>query len=186
MSLQSVRGTHDLLPVEMAKHRFIANTALSFDESFGFREMATPIFEFSEVFKRTLGDASDIVTKEMYSFQDKGEDWLTLRPEGTAGVARAFISNSLDHQIPHKLFYHVPMFRYERPQKGRQRQFHQCGVEFLGLASPLADLECLSLADQILTALKIRQKSKLEINSIGDKASRQAYLSKLVTYLQKY
>ncbi len=185
MSLQSVRGTHDLLPEACAKQNEVIQLAREIAGLAGFHEMATPIFEFSEVFKRTLGDASDIVTKEMYSFQDKGGDWLTLRPEGTAGIARAFISEGLAQSTPLKLFYQGPMFRYERPQKGRQRQFHQIGVELLGVSSPLADLECLAAADQLLKALGVRQKSRLEINSLGDSESRKNYLQKLVEFLEQ-
>lgn len=186
MSLQSVRGTHDLLPEECAKHRWVQETAISIAELYGFRPMSTPIFEFSEVFKRTLGDESDIVTKEMYSFQDKGGDWITLRPEGTASVARAFISEGLAHQTPFKVVYAGPMFRYERPQKGRQRQFHQIGVELLGVASPLADLEVLAMAQQILSALGLEQLSTLELNSLGDLESRQKYRQILSEFLNDH
>src|SRR5690606_1803750 len=128
-SLQPVRGTHDLLPEEMLRHRAVMETARDVAERYGYGEIATPIFEFSEVFKRTLGDTSDIVTKEMYSFTDRGGEMLTLRPEGTAGVARAMMSGGLAQHLPLKFFYSGPMFRYERPQKGRLRQFHQIGVE---------------------------------------------------------
>ncbi len=186
MSLQSVRGTHDLLPDECAQHRLVQETALSISDLYGFRQMSTPIFEFSEVFKRTLGDQSDIVTKEMYSFQDKGGDWITLRPEGTASIARAFISEGLAHQTPFKAFYQGPMFRYERPQKGRLRQFHQFGVELLGVASPLADLEVLALAHQILGALGLNTRSELHLNSLGDLQSGKAYRQKLSEYLQDH
>src|SRR5581483_3864577 len=126
--LQPVRGTHDLLPDEMRRYRRVAETARLAAECFGFQEMATPIFEFTDVFKRTLGDTSDIVTKEMYSFE-RGGDYLTLRPENTAGVARAVMSGGLLQHAPLKYFYYGPMFRYERPQKGRLRQFHQIGIE---------------------------------------------------------
>src|SRR5579871_6578592 len=120
--LQPVRGTHDLLPEEARKYRFIVSEALAVAERYGFGEIETPVFEFSEVFHRTLGDTSDVVTKETYSFTDRGGENLTLRPEFTAGVARAFISNSLQDQLPLKYFYAGPAFRYERPQKGRLRQ----------------------------------------------------------------
>ncbi|MGE0763767.1 MAG: histidine--tRNA ligase [Bdellovibrionales bacterium] len=186
MSLQSVRGTHDLLPEECAKHRMVLDAALRIAELYGFREMSTPIFEFSEVFSRTLGDHSDIVTKEMYSFKDKGDEWLTLRPEGTAGIARAFISEGLAHQTPFKVFYSGPMFRYERPQKGRQRQFHQLGVELIGVASPLADLETLALADQILDVLGLKNRAELHLNSLGDQDTRKAYRTLLVEYLNDH
>lgn len=183
MALQSVRGTHDLLPEIQAKHNTIIQVARSLSERFGFQEMSTPIFEFSDVFKRTLGDASDIVNKEMYTFKDRNEEEITLRPEGTAGIARAFISEGLTQRTPLKIFYQGPMFRYERPQKGRQRQFHQFGVELLGTTSPFADVECLALAWEILKGLKVEAQSRLEINSIGDEESRKAYIAALVKFL---
>ena len=181
--LQSVRGTHDLLPEAQAKHNTIVSLARLISQRFGFQEMSTPIFEFSDVFKRTLGEASDIVNKEMYTFKDRNDEEITLRPEGTAPIARAFISEGLSQRIPLKLFYQGPMFRYERPQKGRQRQFHQLGVELLGVASPYADVECLTLAHEILRGLDVLGSSRLEINSIGDDESRAAYTSSLVAYL---
>jgi histidyl-tRNA synthetase len=184
-SLQTARGTHDLLPETQAKHSLITRTAQSLAERFGFQEMSTPIFEFSEVFKRTLGEASDIVNKEMYTFTDRNGEELTLRPEGTAGIARAFISEGLSQRAPLKVFYQGPMFRYERPQKGRQRQFNQIGVEILGAASPYADVECLTLAHELLKALQVDGLSKLEINSIGDQESRAAYIKALVEFLKK-
>jgi len=183
MSLQSVRGTHDLLPEAQAKHNLIVDTARTVAGRFGFHEMSTPIFEFSDVFKRTLGEASDIVNKEMYTFKDRNGEELTLRPEGTAGVARAFISEGLSQRTPLKLFYQGPMFRYERPQKGRQRQFHQIGVELLGPASGMADVEVIACGHLILEALKIREACVLEINSIGDEESRKNYVAALVKYL---
>ncbi len=184
MSLQSVRGTQDLLPEAQAKHNMIVECARSISARFGFHEMSTPIFEFSEVFKRTLGEASDIVNKEMYTFKDRNGEELTLRPEGTAGIARAFISEGLSQKTPLKLYYAGPMFRYERPQKGRQRQFHQLGAELIGVASPYADVECLTLAFEILRGLKI--EAQLEINSIGDPESRARYCESLVKYLTRH
>jgi histidyl-tRNA synthetase len=181
--LQSVRGTHDLLPEAQAKHTTIVELARSISERFGYQEMSTPIFEFSEVFKRTLGEASDIVNKEMYTFKDRNDEEITLRPEGTAGIARAFISEGLAQKTPLKIFYHGPMFRYERPQKGRQRQFHQFGAELLGVAGPYADVELLTLAYEILRALKVLDSSTLELNSIGDSESRGKYTQALVKYL---
>ncbi len=184
MSLQSVRGTHDLLPELQAKHNLITHAAREVAQRFGFQEMSTPIFEFSDVFKRTLGEASDIVNKEMYTFLDRNGEEITLRPEGTAGVARAFISEGLSQRTPLKIFYSGPMFRYERPQKGRQRQFHQCGVELLGAASPYADVECLAVAYQFLKKLKVDTLSTLQINSIGDDESRGNYVKALVSFLK--
>jgi histidyl-tRNA synthetase len=185
-SLQSVRGTHDLLPEAQAKHNIIVDTAREISLRFGFQEMSTPIFEFSQVFKRTLGEASDIVNKETYTFTDRNGEELTLRPEGTAAIARSFISEGLSQKTPLKLFYHGPMFRYERPQKGRQRQFHQLGIELLGVASPLGDVECLMVAHEILRGLGVADNSRLELNSIGDIESRKAYVEALVKYLEQY
>ena len=172
-SLQPVRGTHDLLPEEMRRHRRVTETARAVAERYGYLEMATPIFEFSEVFKRTLGDTSDIVTKEMYSFTDRGGEQLTLRPENTAGVARALISDGLAQHLPLKYFYSGPMFRYERPQKGRMRQFHQTGVELLGVAQPQGDVEIIAVGAAILRELGVLDRTVLEINTLGDGESRQ-------------
>jgi histidyl-tRNA synthetase len=184
--LQPVRGTHDLFPAEMRRHRHVVDTARAVAERYGYGEIATPIFEFSEVFQRTLGDTSDIVTKEMYSFTDRGGDNLTLRPEYTAGVARAFISGGLKNQLPLKVFCHGPMFRYERPQKGRLRQFHQIDVELLGVAQPQADIEVIALGWDILAALGVSDKCVLELNTLGDMASRTAYRKVLVEYFQAH
>ncbi|WP_142850729.1 histidine--tRNA ligase [Telmatospirillum sp. J64-1] len=183
-ALQPVRGTHDLLPEETRRHRFVEETARKTAELYGFGEIETPIFEFTEVFSRTLGETSDVVTKEMYTFQDRSGDSLTLRPEGTAGVARAFISGGLAQQVPLKLFYRGPMFRHERPQKGRLRQFHQVGVELLGVESPQADVEVIALGAHILDALGLGDKVTLELNSLGDSESRAAYREALVEYLR--
>ncbi len=181
--LQPVRGTHDILPEQCRAHRHIRETARVLAERYGYAEMSTPIFEFTEVFKRTLGETSDIVTKEMYTFADRSGDEITLRPEGTAGIARALISGGLGQSLPLKFFYSGPMFRHERPQKGRLRQFHQIGVELLGVAAPLGDVEIIALGDQILDALGIRARTRLEINTLGDGESRAAYREVLVEYL---
>lgn len=180
--LQPVRGTHDLIGDDARAHLAIAGTAREVAERYGFGPMATPIFEFTEVFKRTLGDTSDIVTKEMYTFEDKGGDSLTLRPEGTAGVARAFISGGLQNELPLKCFYHGPMFRHERPQKGRQRQFHQFGVELIGVAEPSADVEVIAMAADILDALGVLSETTLELNTLGDAPSKERYRAALVEY----
>jgi histidyl-tRNA synthetase len=182
--LQPVRGTHDILPEDMARHRRVADTARDLAALYGYQQIATPIFEFTEVFKRTLGDTSDIVTKEMYTFADRSGDVITLRPEGTAGVARMMISEGLTQSTPLKYFYTGPMFRHERPQKGRLRQFHQVGVELLGVAGPQGDIEVLALAAHFLNALGIGDKTMLEINTLGDTASRAAYRDVLVRYLE--
>ncbi len=185
-SLKPVRGTQDVLPEEHRQYRRVEQTAHSVAERYGYGEITTPIFEFTDVFARTLGDTSDIVTKEMYSFEDRGGESITLRPEGTAGVARAFISNGLQQDLPLKFFYRGPMFRYERPQKGRRRQFRQVGAELLGVAKPLGDVEIISLAAQILGELGLSDKVTLELNSLGDSESRAAYRDKLVAYLEKH
>jgi histidyl-tRNA synthetase len=168
----------------MARHRRVAETARDLAALYGYQQIATPIFEFTEVFKRTLGDTSDIVTKEMYTFADRSGDVITLRPEGTAGVARMMISEGLTQSTPLKYFYTGPMFRHERPQKGRLRQFHQVGVELLGVAGPQGDIEVLALAAHFLNALGIGDKTMLEINTLGDTASRTAYRDVLVSYLE--
>ena len=185
-SLQPVRGTHDLLPDQMRQHRLVRETARTVAACYGFAEMATPLFEKSEVFTRTLGETSDIVTKEMYSFAAKEGERITLRPEGTAGIARAFMSNGLAQSVPLKFFYAGPMFRHERPQKGRQRQFHQFGVEFLGVAHPRADAEVIALGAQILTELGVVQDTQLEINTLGDSQSRAAWRNALVDYFSAH
>jgi histidyl-tRNA synthetase len=181
--LQPVRGTRDILSEDGLRHRHIIETARTVAERYGFDEISTPIFEFTEVFKRTLGATSDIVTKEMYTFEDRGGDEITLRPEGTAGIARALISGGLAQDLPLKFFYAGPMFRYERPQKGRLRQFHQFGVELLGVASAQADIEVIALGAHVLDSLGVMDKVVLEINTLGDKESRDAYRSVLVEYL---
>jgi histidyl-tRNA synthetase len=182
-ALQPVRGTRDLLPIECRKFRHIEQVAAQVASLYGFQEMQTPIVESSAVFKRSLGDTSDIVSKQMYCFNDLGGDELVLRPEGTAGIARAFISEGLSQLTPLKLFYQGPMFRYERPQKGRYRQFYQAGVELLGSDKPLADIEVISMGWRTLKALNLKGDVELHINTIGDAASRATFREKLVTYL---
>lgn len=184
--LQPARGTQDSLPVECNLLRYVEETAFKIVSRYGFGEISTPIFENTEVFARTLGNTSDIVTKEMYTFKDRGKDSVTLRPEGTAGVARAIISNGLIQDLPIKLFYRGPMFRYERPQKGRRRQFQQVGIEIIGASEPQADIETISLGHHLLRELGLSSKTTLEINTLGDPGSRAAYREKLVNYLSNY
>ncbi len=184
--LQNVRGTYDLYGAAKRKVKKVITTASEVVEKYGFEEIETPIFEFTEVFSRNLGDTSDIVTKEMYCFQDRGGESLTLRPEGTAGVVRSFISEGMQQNLPVKLYYQGPMFRYERPQKGRQRQFTQFGVEMLGVASPQADIEVIAMAYEFLERLGLAGAVTVEINSLGDAASRDAYREKLINYLQQH
>jgi len=184
--LQSVRGTHDHLPEDMYKFKNIITKAEYISALYGFKPMATPIFEFSSVFKKTLGESSDIVTKEMYTFNDKGNEEITLRPEGTAGIVRAIISNGLAHEMPFKAFYHGPMFRYERPQKGRLRQFHQIGIELLGTRSEQADIEVIACANNLIKSLNIDKSSTLNINSLGNIAERKIYIAELLVYLNDF
>jgi histidyl-tRNA synthetase len=180
--LQPVRGTRDLIGEDQRRHSFVVDTARRVAGLYGFEEWSTPIFEDTRVFARTLGETSDVVMKEMYSFDDRGGESLTLRPEGTAGVCRALVTNGLTQSLPQKVFYAGPMFRYERPQKGRYRQFHQIGAELIGPAEPLADAEVIACGWQILSALGVAEDTVLEINTLGDAESRGAYRAALVEY----
>lgn len=180
--LQPVRGTQDLLPAAQRRHRAVVDTARSLAARYGYHEIATPIFEFTEVFARPIGETTDIVAKEMYSFTDRGGEAITLRPEYTAGIVRAVLSNGLTQSLPLKLFASGPMFRYERPQKGRFRQFHQIDIELIGVAQPLGDVEVISLGAEVLEALGVLGRTVLELNTLGDAASRQAYRAALVEY----
>jgi histidyl-tRNA synthetase len=184
--LQPARGTHDLIGEEQRRHRHVIDTARRISATYGLEEWATPIFEDTRVFARTLGETSDVVTKEMYSFEDRGGDSITLRPEGTAGVCRALVTNGLTQSLPQKVFYSGPMFRYERPQKGRYRQFHQIGAELIGPAEPLADAEVIALGWDILTALGVADQTVLELNTLGDRESRDAYRAALVDYFSAH
>ena len=177
------RGTHDLLGEDLRRHRHVVETARGLTARYGYGEIATPVFEHLDVFVRTLGDTSDVVAKEMYVFEDRGGDRLCLRPENTAAVARAVITGGLAQDMPLKLFYAGPMFRYERPQKGRLRQFHQIGVELMGPAEPTADVEVIALGAHLLDALGLADRVMIELNTLGDLDSRQAYREALVAYL---
>ena len=181
-ALQPPRGTHDLIAEDQRRHSRVVETARVTAALYGFDEWATPIFEDTRVFSRTLGDTSDVVTKEMYSFEDRGGESITLRPEGTAGVCRALVTNGLTQSLPQKVFYAGPMFRYERPQKGRYRQFHQIGAELIGPAEPLADAEVIACGWDILTRLGIAGDTVLEVNTLGDRASRDTYRVALTAY----
>ncbi len=185
-ALQPARGTHDLIGEEQRRFHRVVDIARRVSATYGFDEWQTPIFEDTRVFARTLGETSDVVTKEMYSFDDRGGESITLRPEGTAGVCRALVSNGLTQSLPQKVFYAGPMFRYERPQKGRYRQFHQIGIELIGPAEPLADAEVIACGWAILKALKVAADTVLELNTLGDKASRDAYRSALVAYFTEH
>ncbi|HEY4042972.1 MAG TPA: histidine--tRNA ligase [Rhodopila sp.] len=180
--LQPARGTHDLIGEEQRRFHRVAEVARRIAATYGFDEWITPIFEDTRVFARTLGETSDVVTKEMYTFDDRGGESITLRPEATAGVCRALVSNGLTQSLPQKVFYAGPMFRYERPQKGRYRQFHQIGAELIGPAEPLADAEIIACGWDILKALNVAGDTVLELNTLGDKDSRDAYRTALVGY----
>ena len=184
--LQPVRGTSDLLPSDKARQNHVIDTAKRIASGYGFQDMATPIFEFTDVFRRPLGDASDVVSKETYSFEDRGGTEITLRPENTAAVMRAVISNGLTQTLPQKYVYAGPMFRYERPQKGRMRQFHQIGVELIGPSSALADAEVIGCGADLLAELGVLDDCTLHLNSLGDTQSRDAYRSALVSFLNQF
>jgi histidyl-tRNA synthetase len=180
--LQPVRGTQDLLPETARRHRRIIETARAVAELYLYTEIATPIFEFTEVFARPIGETSDIVTKEMYTFTDRGGEEVTLRPEATAGIVRAVLSGGLTQMAPLKFFYSGPMFRYERPQKGRFRQFHQIDVELLGVVGAQGDVEVIAMGHRVLEALGVRKATMLELNTLGDPESRARYREALVAY----
>lgn len=184
--LQPPRGTHDLYGDDARRHRHVVESSLEISQTYGYGEIATPIFEFTEVFKRTLGEVSDVVSKEMYTFDDRGQESITLRPEGTAGVARALITGGMTQNLPQRFFYQGPMFRYERPQKGRQRQFHQIGIETLGVAQPQADVEVIACGADILERLGILSRTVLELNTLGDSESRTAYRTALIDYFRSH
>lgn len=186
MTIQPARGTRDIYGKDLSAFLFVENTARSFAKRYGFGEIQTPVFEATEVFARGVGETSDIVSKEMYTFTDRGGESFTLRPEGTAGVVRAFISEGMEQNQPVKLFYAGPMFRYERPQKGRYRQLHQVGVEVLGASSPQTDVEVLCLAWDFLSALGLGKYIRLELNTLGDVESRAAYREALVAYFSQF
>lgn len=183
---QPVRGTHDLLPDDFAAHGEVISVARQTAATFGYREMATPIFEFTDVFARSMGETSDVVSKEMYSFDDRGGESITLRPEYTAAICRAFISNGLQQNVPFRAFGAGPMFRYERPQKGRQRQFHQIDIEIIGAPEPAADVEVISVGAEILNRLNVLHKTVLHLNTLGDPESRDGYRAALVAYFNDH
>ncbi|MDT2755879.1 histidine--tRNA ligase [Enterococcus asini] len=185
---QRPKGTNDILPGESDKWQFIEETARLLFRDYQYQEIRTPIFEHYEVISRSVGDTTDIVSKEMYDFYDKGDRHVTLRPEGTAPVVRAFVENKLygpEYPKPFKAFYMGPMFRYERPQKGRLRQFHQIGVEAFGSSNPATDVESMAMALDFFKQLGV-QKLRLVINSLGDKETRTAYRQALIEYLEPH
>jgi histidyl-tRNA synthetase len=185
--LQNVRGTKDLFADEIKLFNHVINIAKKHSELFNFEELITPIFEFSEVFERNLGEDTDILTKEIYKFSDRSQNFLTLRPEFTAGVVRALVSNGeLMQVLPRKFFSYGPIFRYDRPQKGRQRQFHQINFEVFAEENLYSDVELIILAYSLLKELNINQQLSLQINSLGCNQTKINYQQALKNYFEKY
>ena len=183
---KAIKGTKDVLPSESYKNQYIEATCLSVAEAFGYKEMRTPVFEHTELFQRGVGDTTDVVQKEMYTFDDKGGRSITLRPEGTAGAARAFLENGLSNEaLPQKICYLTSCYRYEKPQAGRLREFHQFGIECFGATSPLADAEMIMLAGQVFNELGVKDLH-LELNSIGCPECRAEYHKALKEYFSQY
>lgn len=179
---KAIKGTKDVLPSEVYKNQYIEATCLTVAENFGYKEMRTPVFEHTELFQRGVGDTTDVVQKEMYTFDDKGGRSITLRPEGTAGAARSFLENGLSNEaLPQKICYLTSCYRYEKPQAGRLREFHQFGIECFGATSPLADAEMIALAKQIFDELGVKDLH-LELNSIGSPTCRAEYHKALKEY----
>ena len=179
---KAIKGTKDVLPSEVYKNQYIESTCLTVAENFGYKEMRTPVFEHTELFQRGVGDTTDVVQKEMYTFDDKGGRSITLRPEGTAGAARSFLENGLSNEaLPQKICYLTSCYRYEKPQAGRLREFHQFGIECFGATSPLADAEMIALAKQIFDELGVKDLH-LELNSIGCPTCRAEYHKALKEY----
>ena len=185
-NIQAIKGTKDTLPSESYKSQYIENAALETARAYGFHEMRTPTFEELALFKRGVGEVTDVVQKEMYTFNDKGERSITLRPEGTAGAVRAFLEHGLFNEpLPQKVCYLTSCYRYEKPQAGRLREFHQFGIECFGAASPLADAEVIALANSYFAYLGLEEYT-LEINSIGCPECRKKYQSALKEYFEKH
>src|SRR5690625_740262 len=187
MSLKAVRGTEDILPDKVKKWQYVEDKIKQICDRYHFKEIRTPVFEHTEVFQRGVGETTDIVQKEMYTFPDRGGRSLTLRPEGTASVVRAFVQNKMYGSPiqPVKLFYFMQLFRYERPQQGRMRQLHQFGVEVLGSADPAVDAEVIDLAMTVYKELGLKSL-KLVSNSLGDNESRTAHRNALIEHFTPY
>ncbi|MFA5074403.1 MAG: histidine--tRNA ligase [Nitrospirota bacterium] len=185
MSIQAIKGVKDILPHDMPLWHHLEKTARTLFETYGFAEIRVPVFEYTELFARSIGVSTDIVEKEMYTFEDRDGKKITLRPEGTAGVVRAYVEHNL-HALGSlaKFYYLGPMFRHERPQKGRYRQFYQIGVEALGLDNPSIDVEIISMLHTLFERLAV-SNLKLQINSLGDSACRDSYRTALKEYLKK-
>ncbi|HIN82756.1 MAG TPA: histidine--tRNA ligase [Chromatiales bacterium] len=184
--IQAIRGMHDLVPEGMACWQRLESAVREIVDAYGYQEIRFPVLEKTELFKRSIGEVTDIVEKEMYTFDDRNGDSLTLRPEGTAGCVRACIENGLLHNQVQKLWYMGPMFRHERPQKGRYRQFYQIGIETFGLAGPDIDAELILMARRLWQRLGILDQLELQINSLGTSADRKTYRVALVDYLQQH
>jgi histidyl-tRNA synthetase len=185
-SLQSIRGMHDVLPEHTFHWQRLERQVSALFARYGFSEIRTPIIEQAEVFTRAMGQATDVVEKEMYAFEDRNGDVLCLRPEGTAGVVRAVIQHGLLNPPGLKVWYQGPMFRHERPQKGRQRQFHQFGAEVFGLAEPGVEVELIALVNRLWQQLGLAETIELELNSLGDLEDRQRYRQALVAHLEPH
>ncbi len=183
---QAVRGTQDIFGPEADAFSHVVETFERVRKLYRFRRIEMPVFERTPVFARSLGETTDVVSKEMYSFEDRGGESLTLRPEFTAGIARAYLTNGWRQHAPVKLATHGPLFRYERPQKGRFRQFHQLDAEIIGAGEPQADVEMLTMADQLLDELKIKDGVTLLLNTLGDAPSREAWRAALVEYFRDH
>lgn len=185
-AIQAIRGMHDILPEQSPYWHWLESKARQVLGAYGYQEIRLPIVEKTELFKRSIGEVTDIVEKEMYTFDDRNGDSLTLRPEGTAGCLRACLEHGLLHNQSHRLWYYGPMFRHERPQKGRYRQFYQLGVETYGMPGPDVDVEMILLTDRLWKKIGIRDKVELQINSLGTSEERAAYRSTLVSYFQQH
>ena len=184
--IQAIRGMNDILPDQTPDWQYVESTVRRVLGQYGYQEIRMPVVEHTELFKRSIGEVTDIVEKEMYTFEDRNGDSLTLRPEGTAGCVRAAEEHGLLFNQTRRLWYTGPMFRHERPQKGRYRQFHQIGVECFGMAGPDIDAELLILTARLWSALGLSDHARLEINSIGTSDSRKVYRQALVAYLEQY
>ena len=180
---KAIRGTQDIFGADAEAFAFVVETFERVRKLYRFRRVEMPVFEKTEVFSRAIGETTDVVSKEMYSFEDRGGDSLTLRPEFTAGIARAYLTNGWQQHVPLKVGTHGPLFRYERPQKGRYRQFHQIDAEIIGAAEPQADVELLAMADQLLKELGIEGVT-LHLNTLGDAESRDAWRAGLIEYFR--
>lgn len=183
---QAIRGTQDIFGPDAEAFAHVVETFERVRKLYRFRRAEMPVFEKTEVFSRSIGETTDVVSKEMYSFKDRGDESLTLRPEFTAGIARAYLTNGWQQFAPLKVATHGPLFRYERPQKGRYRQFHQIDAEMIGAAEPQADVELLVMADQLLHELGISDGVTLQLNTLGDGASREAWRAALVEYFRAH